>query len=64
MLRHVQSPDGVPIADEVGGQGPGLVLVHGAGAGRWGFDLVRPLLEASFHRHRHRPPRTRRLGRR
>jgi pimeloyl-ACP methyl ester carboxylesterase len=48
VLRHVQSPDGVPIACEVGGQGPALVLVHGAGSGRWGFDLLRPLLEASF----------------
>ena len=25
-----------------------LVLVHGAGSGRWGFDLLRPLLEPSF----------------
>lgn len=48
MLRHVQSPDGVPIACEVGGEGPALVLVHGAGSGRWGFELLRPLLEASF----------------
>lgn len=48
MLRHVESPDGVPIACEVGGQGPALVLVHGAGSARWGFDLLRPLLEASF----------------
>jgi pimeloyl-ACP methyl ester carboxylesterase len=47
-LRHVTSPDGVPIACEVGGQGPSLVLVHGAGSARWGFDLLRPLLEDSF----------------
>lgn len=48
VLRHVESPDGVPIACEVGGQGRPLVLVHGAGSGRWGFDLLRPLLEPSF----------------
>lgn len=48
MLRHVQSPDGVPIACEVCGQGPALVLVHGADSGRWSFDLLRPLLETSF----------------
>ena len=28
--------------------GPPLVLVHGAGSARWGFTLLRPLLEESF----------------
>jgi pimeloyl-ACP methyl ester carboxylesterase len=48
VLRHVASPDGVPIACEVSGRGPALVLVHGAGSARGGFDLLRPLLEARF----------------
>ena len=48
MLRHVTSPDGVRIACEAGGEGPPLVLVHGAGSARWGFDMVRPHLEDAF----------------
>lgn len=48
MLRHVESSDGVPIACEVSGEGPALVLVHGAGSARSGFDSLRPLLEGSF----------------
>jgi pimeloyl-ACP methyl ester carboxylesterase len=48
VLRHVASPDAVPIACEVSGEGPALVLVHGAGAARSGFDLLRPLLEPRF----------------
>ena len=48
MLRHLTAPDGVRLACEVGGQGPPLVMVHGAGSARWGFDLVRPLLERRF----------------
>lgn len=48
MLRHVESTDGVPIACEVSGKGRALVLVHGAGSGRWSFDPLRPLLESSF----------------
>jgi len=38
----------VRIACEVSGAGPALVLVHGAGAGRWGFDLLRPHLDERF----------------
>lgn len=48
MLQHVTSPDGVQLAVDVSGSGPPLVMVHGAGSGRWGFDLVRPLLEPRF----------------
>jgi pimeloyl-ACP methyl ester carboxylesterase len=45
VIRTVTSPDGTEIGAEVGGAGPPLVLVHGAGSGRWGFDLLRPHLE-------------------
>jgi pimeloyl-ACP methyl ester carboxylesterase len=48
LLRHVTAPDGVRIAAEVAGQGPPLVMVHGAGSARWSFDLVRPHLESRF----------------
>ena len=48
MLRHVTTPDGVRIACEVGGEGPPVVLVHGAGSARWSFDAVRPFLEPGF----------------
>ena len=48
MLRHVLSPDGVSLACEVSGEGPPVVLVHGAGSARWSFDLVRPQLEGRF----------------
>lgn len=48
MLRHVTSPDGVSIACQVEGDGPPLVMVHGASAGRWGWDLVRPHLQDRF----------------
>ncbi len=42
------APDGVEVACEVSGTGPPLVLVHGAGSARWGFDLLRPELEDRF----------------
>jgi pimeloyl-ACP methyl ester carboxylesterase len=48
VLRHVEAPDAVRIACEVSGEGPPLVLVHGAGSARWSFDAVRPHLEARF----------------
>ena len=48
MLRHVEAPDGVRIACEVSGEGPPLVLVHGAGSARWSFAAVRPHLEPRF----------------
>jgi pimeloyl-ACP methyl ester carboxylesterase len=32
----------------VSGEGPPLVLVHGAGSARWSFDAVRPHLENRF----------------
>jgi len=44
----VTAPDGVRIACEVGGEGPPLVMVHGAGSARWSFDEVRPQLESLF----------------
>jgi pimeloyl-ACP methyl ester carboxylesterase len=44
----VTAPDGVRIAAEVGGEGPPLVMVHGAGSARWSFDRVRPHLESRF----------------
>ncbi|MEA2330931.1 MAG: hypothetical protein QOH58_1069 [Thermoleophilaceae bacterium] len=36
------------IASDVAGDGPPLVMVHGAGSSRVTFDLVRPHLEARF----------------
>jgi pimeloyl-ACP methyl ester carboxylesterase len=48
MLRRVTAPDGVWLACDVAGEGPPLVMVHGAGSGRWSFDLVRPHLEPQF----------------
>jgi pimeloyl-ACP methyl ester carboxylesterase len=48
VLRHVTAPDGVRIACDVAGEGPPLVMVHGAGSARWSFDLVRPHLEPHF----------------
>jgi pimeloyl-ACP methyl ester carboxylesterase len=47
-MRHVTSPDGVRIACQVEGEGTPLVIVHGAGSGRWSFDLVRPDLQEPF----------------
>jgi pimeloyl-ACP methyl ester carboxylesterase len=48
VLRHVTAPDGVELACQVEGEGPPLVMVHGAGSARWSFDPVRPLLEDRF----------------
>jgi pimeloyl-ACP methyl ester carboxylesterase len=48
VLRVVTTGDGVRLAAQVSGTGPPLVMVHGAGSGRWGFDLVRPMLEPRF----------------
>lgn len=36
------------IACQVEGEGTPLVMVHGAGSGRWSFDLVRPHLQDRF----------------
>ena len=47
VIREVL-PDGVRLACEVSGSGPALVMVHGAGSARWGFDLLRPHLEHRF----------------
>jgi pimeloyl-ACP methyl ester carboxylesterase len=48
VVRHVTAPDGVRLACDVAGEGPPLVMVHGAGSARWSFDLVRPHLESQF----------------
>jgi pimeloyl-ACP methyl ester carboxylesterase len=48
VLCHVTAPDGARLACDVAGQGPPLVMVHGAGSARWSFDLVRPHLESHF----------------
>jgi pimeloyl-ACP methyl ester carboxylesterase len=48
VLRHVTAPDGVRLACDVSGEGPPLVMVHGAGSARWSFDLVRPYIEDRF----------------
>jgi pimeloyl-ACP methyl ester carboxylesterase len=48
LLREVTTPDGVRIACQVSGHGTPLIMVHGAGSGRWSFDLVRPHLEDAF----------------
>ncbi|MEX0347437.1 MAG: alpha/beta fold hydrolase [Rhizobiaceae bacterium] len=47
-MENVTSADGTKIAFEISGNGPPLILVHGASASsaRWG--KVRPLLEAHF----------------
>ena len=48
MLQHVEAHEGLSIACEVSGDGPPLVLVHGAGSARWSFDAVRPHLEPHY----------------
>jgi pimeloyl-ACP methyl ester carboxylesterase len=48
VQERVRTPEGVEIACEVSGQGPPLVLVHGAGSARWGFSFLRPLLESRY----------------
>jgi pimeloyl-ACP methyl ester carboxylesterase len=48
LLRHVTSSDGLRIACQVEGAGTPLVMVHGAGSGRWSFELVRPHLRDRF----------------
>jgi pimeloyl-ACP methyl ester carboxylesterase len=48
VRERVRTADGVEIACEVSGQGPPLVLVHGAGSARWGFSFLRPHLEGRY----------------
>ena len=48
MLERVRTPEGVEIACEVSGKGPPLVAVHGAGSARWGWSLLRPLIEDRY----------------
>ncbi len=47
-MQTVSGAGGVPIACEVGGRGPNLVLVHGTSASRGRWAPVRPALEAHF----------------
>ncbi len=49
--RHVVAPDGTPIAVFSTGDGPPLILVHGASADHTTFRVVGPLLAASFTVH-------------
>jgi pimeloyl-ACP methyl ester carboxylesterase len=49
--RHVASPDGTPIAVFTTGDGPPLILVHGASADHTTFRVVGPLLAPSFTVH-------------
>ena len=55
---------GVRIAYDVTGSGPPLVLVHGLGYARWGWQPVAPALAESFTRPHARQPRHRRERRR
>jgi pimeloyl-ACP methyl ester carboxylesterase len=48
VIRELRSEDGALIAVERSGSGTPLVMVHGAGSGRWSFDLLRPQLEDGF----------------
>jgi pimeloyl-ACP methyl ester carboxylesterase len=49
--RHVVSPDGTLIAVFTTGDGPPLILVHGASADHTTFRVVGPLLASSFTVH-------------
>jgi pimeloyl-ACP methyl ester carboxylesterase len=49
--RHVVSPDGTRIAVFATGDGPPLMLVHGASADHTTFRVVGPLLASSFMVH-------------
>lgn len=49
--RHVVAPDGTPIAVFSTGEGPALILVHGASADHTTFRVIGPLLAASFTVH-------------
>lgn len=49
--RHVTSPDGTPIAVFSTGDGPPLILVHGATADHTTFRVVGPLLARGFTVH-------------
>ena len=60
----VRSRDGTPIAVFSSGDGPPLVLVHGATADHTTFRVVGPMLARDVHGPRDRPARPRGVGRR
>ena len=60
----VRSRDDTPIAVFSSGEGPPLVLVHGATADHTAFRVVGPMLGAIVHGPRDRPARSRGVGRR
>src|SRR5690606_30430804 len=47
-MQSVVSRDGTPIAFDISGSGPGLVLVHGTAATHRGWKAVVPLLAQRF----------------
>ncbi len=49
--RHVRSPEGTPIAVFSVGDGPPLILVHGATADHTTFRIIGPVLAARFTVH-------------
>ena len=57
---RITTDDGVGLAVEVAGHGPGLVLVHGFGGAKEDFADHVPALAARSHGRDLRPPRSRR----
>jgi pimeloyl-ACP methyl ester carboxylesterase len=48
VVEHVESSDGTPIAYWRSGEGPPLVLLHGATSAHWSFALLVPALVDRF----------------
>jgi pimeloyl-ACP methyl ester carboxylesterase len=51
VVSHVNSTDGTPIGFHSGGEGPPLVLLHGATGAHWSFRFLTPLLAERFTVH-------------
>jgi pimeloyl-ACP methyl ester carboxylesterase len=49
--RTVGAPDGTPIADFVSGEGPPVILVHGAASDHTTFRVVEPILALRYTVH-------------